>query len=193
MTEIMAEQMSLFDLDIWSSKMSADYCPQTAEQISRQSLRKSSGSSAQKPLMCLCLRSGGGADNSMMSWVDSASLGQPTTASIGVYRKEDEGYVSLPTSMVLPQGRFSLTLNMSELPREVTSSRPQDILETDADKKYSLSVKACLGILNRASRKGKPLPEELKKALLRQAGLEETADTETVKQAYTLKVRGGRV
>ena len=40
-----------------------------------------------------------------------------------------------------------------------------DILEEDADPKYSLSSKACAGILNRAQRRGKELPEILKKAL----------------------------
>lgn len=43
------------------------------------------------------------------------------------------------------------------------------ILESNADPKYNLSAKACQGILNRAERRGKELPEILKKALLRQA------------------------
>jgi hypothetical protein len=50
------------------------------------------------------------------------------------------------------------------------------ILESNPDPKYNLSAKACRGILNRAQRRGKELPEELKLALLRQA---EGADNST--------------
>ena len=43
------------------------------------------------------------------------------------------------------------------------------VLEENADPRYNLSAKACQGILNRAEKRGKELPEELKSALLRQA------------------------
>lgn len=43
------------------------------------------------------------------------------------------------------------------------------ILEENADPALRLSAKACQGILNRAEKRGKELPEELKSALLRQA------------------------
>ena len=45
------------------------------------------------------------------------------------------------------------------------------ILEENAPDKYSLSPKACLGILRRAERRGKDLPPLLKAALMCQAGL----------------------
>ena len=44
-------------------------------------------------------------------------------------------------------------------------TRLSDILERDPDPKYRLSAKACQGILNRAQRRGKALPEQLKAAL----------------------------
>lgn len=44
-------------------------------------------------------------------------------------------------------------------------------MEQDPDEKYGLSKKACLGILRRAKERGKPLPEQLKWALMVQAGL----------------------
>ena len=44
------------------------------------------------------------------------------------------------------------------------------ILETEAPAKYSLSQKACAGILRRAERRGKDLPPLLKAALMQQAG-----------------------
>ena len=43
------------------------------------------------------------------------------------------------------------------------------ILEADAPAKYSLSPKACAGILRRAERRGKELPPLLKAALIQQA------------------------
>jgi hypothetical protein len=43
------------------------------------------------------------------------------------------------------------------------------ILEDSPHPKYSLSAKACQGILNRAAKRGKELPPELKAALEAQA------------------------
>ncbi len=48
---------------------------------------------------------------------------------------------------------------------EVIPSRLTDVLEKDVDPKYFLSAKACQGILTRANRRGKALPEELRVAL----------------------------
>ena len=45
------------------------------------------------------------------------------------------------------------------------------ILEENVPEKYSLSPKACAGILRRAERRGKDLPPLLKAALMNQAGL----------------------
>ena len=45
-----------------------------------------------------------------------------------------------------------------------------EILLAEVPQKYYLSPKACLGILRRASVRGKELPEVLKRALERQAG-----------------------
>ena len=44
------------------------------------------------------------------------------------------------------------------------------ILEENVPEKYSLSPKACAGILRRAERRGKDLPPLLKAALVQQAG-----------------------
>jgi hypothetical protein len=49
----------------------------------------------------------------------------------------------------------------------VSVSRLSQILEEDAPQKYYLSAKACTGILNRAAKRGKELPEVLKTALVR--------------------------
>ena len=60
----------------------------------------------------------------------------------------------------------SLTLNIGEFPNAERESRLSWILEDNVPQKYYLSARACQGILTRASRRGKPLPEILKQALL---------------------------
>jgi len=52
-----------------------------------------------------------------------------------------------------------------EAPHEPVVTKLSDILQQDADPKYKLSAKACQGILNRAERRGKVLPDMLKEAL----------------------------
>jgi hypothetical protein len=60
----------------------------------------------------------------------------------------------------------SLTLNIGESPKEESVSLLSQILEDNVPQKYYLSARACQGILTRASRRGKQLPELLKTALL---------------------------
>ena len=60
----------------------------------------------------------------------------------------------------------SSTLNIGECPREESVSLLSWILQADAPEKYYLSAKACRGILTRASRRGKKLPDLLQTALL---------------------------
>lgn len=60
----------------------------------------------------------------------------------------------------------SLMLNIGESPREESVSLLSQILEVNAPEKYYLSERACQGILNRASRRGKKLPDLLQMALL---------------------------
>jgi len=72
----------------------------------------------------------------------------------------------LPTSGMAWPGRY-LTLSTSEWRNDADVSSLSDILEDNPDPKYSLSVKACLGILNRAEKRNKTLPPLLKDALQR--------------------------
>ena len=57
------------------------------------------------------------------------------------------------------------TLNTGESPSVAVESTLSSILEENAPEKYYLSAKACEGILRRAERRGKQLPEMLKTAL----------------------------
>ena len=135
-------QMTIFDLDpaIWYGRTSPEPSVQTKGKTSKQSSPKSSESSDRTRPMFLYLIGGGGASQ-VASW-DTVqpdalfpSLGDYTTRSFGVY------------------------------PREENESRLSQILEDSAHPKYYLSARACVGILNRAAKRGKELPEILKKAL----------------------------
>ena len=62
-----------------------------------------------------------------------------------------------------------MTRNTGEFPNVAVVSRLSQILEETPQEKYSLSAKACQGILRRAERRGKDLPESLKAVLVEQA------------------------
>lgn len=81
-----------------------------------------------------------------------------------------------------------MTRNTGESPNVAVESRLSQILEATPPAKYSLTAKACLGILRRAERRGKDLPELLKAVLIAQSqsttkpragGAEERAATTT--------------
>jgi hypothetical protein len=60
-----------------------------------------------------------------------------------------------------------LTLNTSEWPKDADVCLLSDTLETgDVPQRFYLSAKACAGILRRAERRGKSLPQPLQQALL---------------------------
>lgn len=132
----MVEQLNLCDLAGWSGKTYQEPLAATQEKTSRRYSPKSSGSSNRNAPMCLCLTGGGQKrDACTMSWADGALLGEYTTRSFGEY------------------------------PREENESRLSQILEECAPQRFYLSERACQGILNRAKRRGKELPPELKQAL----------------------------
>ena len=58
------------------------------------------------------------------------------------------------------------TPNTGECPNAAVESRLSWILEADVPAKYYLTPKACQGILNRANRRRKGLPETLEAALI---------------------------
>lgn len=65
------------------------------------------------------------------------------------------------------------TLNIGEYPSVAEESHLWQILQDDPPERYFLSAKACLGILRRAERRGKKLPELLEMALREQVGTNE--------------------
>jgi hypothetical protein len=73
------------------------------------------------------------------------------------------------TSGIMSHGEY-WTLSISEWPKDAAVCSLSEVLETgEIPSKYFLSPKACQGILRRAEKRGKKIPEALRVALERQA------------------------
>lgn len=141
MTERTDGQVTWSDLGLWSGKTCPEHSAATKGETSRQSSKRSSASQSRKPPILKCLKKAG-------------QLGGATTM-----RWEDDG-AWLGECMMRNTGEF---------PNAAVGSRLSQILEATPQGKYSLSAKACQGILRRAERRGKDLPETLKTVLLMQS------------------------
>ena len=80
-------------------------------------------------------------------------------------------------------------LNTGVSPSDVKGSSLSQILQADPPTKYYLTPKACLGILRRASERGKELPKKLARALKIQAGLMRPDGQPTGLDAYHINQR----
>ena len=143
MTEDLDGQLGLFDPVTWSGRTSPELSPaENPKAATSPPSSKRSSKSANRAPLCLCL-----------------------------YRTED-GQNPGATTLKMAPGRLLgeyTTRSFGESPSEENASRLSQILEDAAHPKYSLSAKACEGILRRAERRGKELPHELREALERQA------------------------
>ena len=147
MTSRMGEQMSLFDLAGPSTKMYRAHCPQTKARTSAASSKSLPKSSRKMPLFLdLTTEYGVTAERSWQ--MGGVSLGEYTMGSFG------EQPNTLMNECIF--GEHHNGVSVSLLSQILVDAAPQ---------RYSLSAKACQGILNRASRRGKKLPEILQKAL----------------------------
>lgn len=149
MTEELAGQVSLFDRDIWSGRMSPEHLAPTAEKTFEPSWKCVRVSQSQA-LLFLDLRTTSGRAQESSAVILGLSHGE------------------------------SMTLNIGECPNEEKESRLSQILEVTAPEKYSLSARACQGILRRAATRGKQLPEMLRIALEKQASSSTTKGGERI-------------
>ena len=133
-----AVQESLFGPDSWCGKMSQEPLAQTKATTSAPSSKKQSGSQNRTRPTFHCLQKAAG------RWL---------TAGMGMDGPS-------PTE-------FSMR-SFGECPSVAVESRLSQILEDTPHQKYSLSAKACAGILRRAERRGKKLPPELEAVLIAQ-------------------------
>lgn len=134
------EQEKILDHASWCGKTSPELSAQTKEQTSEQSCKKRSVSSAKKSPLFLCLTKAG-------LWQDASTVRGGIGPSLGEF----------------------LTLSFGEYPSVDAESHLSQILEDSPHPKYSLSAKACQGIIRRAERRGKPLPDLLRTVLEKQA------------------------
>lgn len=143
MTDRLDGQVTWSDLGLWSGKTYPEHSQATKGKTSRQSSKRSSASQNRKPPILKCLkRVGTPGGAATMKWEDDGAwLGE------------------------------CMMRNTGESPNVAVVSRLSQILEATPQEKYSLSAKACQGILRRAERRGKDLPETLKAALLMQSEL----------------------
>ena len=168
MNEVMDGQESLFGPDIPSTRMSPEHSPQTKEKTGGASSKRSAASKIRLP-MSLDLRTVNG-KRAEASWVTGIlSHGRLRTLNSGELRRDADGLLWLPITADTQQPTFFLTLNIGERPRTPNPTKLSQILERNPDPKYSLSARACPGILNRAARRGKELPPQLRLALEAQA------------------------
>ena len=133
-TNYEAEQLSMFDQDLWYGKMFPVPTAPTRETTSALCSNRWREYPTQR-FQSLCLKKAGGSDPAR-SWVtDGLSRGERST------------------------------LNFGECPSAENASTLSQILVANAPGRYSLSAKACAGILRRAQKRGKALPPMLREAL----------------------------
>ena len=176
MTSRMGEQLTLQDLGMLSTKTYRAHSQ--AIETNSEAVKTSAASSkhshksSKKMFAFLDLRANG-PQAEASSWTTDRLLGDYTMLNGSECRKDGSASLCYVTSTDLLHQGFCLTLNLSEKPRIANPSLLSEILEEDADPRYNLSSKACRGILNRANKRGKRLPEVLEEALRSQITDEE--------------------
>lgn len=167
------DQVSLFAVDTQSTKTSQALSAVTTERTGKQSSRNSSESQTKMLPQFLFLQKGSGANGEDI-WEKDLTvggllpLGCMTRSGTESPRGDAEYAFALTTVDGQPTG-YCLTLNTEEKPRTPIVEKLSQILEKNPNPKYQLSPKACIGILRRAERRGKKLPEALERALRAQA------------------------
>ena len=156
-----AEQLSIYDLDLWCGKMCPEPSPaeHQKERISGSSSRRSS---ELKSVVFQSLDLTPGAGN-----------------LLGEFYWE----------LISPWRGDASTLNTGVSPREEKESSLSQILQDDPPDKYYLTRKACLGILRRAFERGKELPRKLNRALEIQSGVAPPDGRSTPLEAYHINQR----
>ena len=151
-------QLTLFDQGLCFGKTSPVHSAPQKARISKPSSKKQSGSQSRTP---------------------------PTFHYL---QKETGQWQTAGTEMAGPLPTEYSTRSFGESPNDAVESHLSQILEDTPHPKYSLSAKACAGILRRAANRGKQIPPELARVLRKQcSAFKETASTEPTQQDVTEK------
>ena len=137
------EQITLFDLGIW--------CGRTYPEPSPAEIPR--------------------ARTSVLSWKKLYELKAIAFQSLDLTPGSGNLLGEFYWELISPWLGASSTLNTGASPSDAVASSLSRILEAEPHPRYYLSRTACLGILRRASERGKELPPQLKAALMMQAGL----------------------
>lgn len=154
MTERMDGQVTWSDLGFSFGRMLSEHSAATKEKTSQPCWKKLRVLQNQDFLYLDCRKSGNGQKQEPLTVMGGLSLGELITLNAG--EKPSETAVQ---EMLSVWGPHSVA----------EESRLSQILEVNPLPKYNLTAKACLGILRRAERRGKDLPEMLKTVLLMQS------------------------
>lgn len=147
-------QVTWSDLGISFGRTLSEHSAATEDGTSTPCWKKLRVSQNQDFLYLDCRKSGNGQKQEPLTVMGGLSLGELTTLKTG--EKPSETAVQ---EMLSVWGPHSVA----------EESRLSQILEVNPLPKYNLTAKACLGILRRAERRGKDLPERLKQVLLMQS------------------------
>lgn len=147
-------QVTWSDLGFSFGRTLSEHSAATEDETSTPCWKKLRVSQNQDFLYLDCRKSGNGQKQEPLTVMGGLSLGELTTLKTG--EKPSETAVQ---EMLSVWGPHSVA----------EGSRLSQILEVNPLPKYNLTAKACLGILRRAERRGKDLPERLKAVLLMQS------------------------
>jgi hypothetical protein len=145
--------MSIFDLDLSFGKMSQELSQATEGKILEPSW-KNFVESKKTTFQFLCLTGDVGRIAEQSQATASLLRGDLWTLNTSEYLNVENASPS-----------WSITGGATQRTYYYRESRLSEILQTDASEKYYLSARACEGILRRADKRGKELPEVLKAAL----------------------------
>lgn len=174
-------QVTWPDLGISFGRTLSEHSAATKEKTSQPCWKKLRVSQNQDFLYLDCRKSGNGQKQEPLTVMGGLSLGELTTLRTG--EKPSETAVQ---EMLSVWGPHSVA----------EESRLSQILEENPLPKYNLTAKACLGVLRRAERRGKDLPERLKAVLIRQlqgASPQERTEAPAPTEApisYAVRIRG---
>lgn len=147
-------QVTWSDLGFSFGRTLSEHSAAIEEKTSQPCWKKLRVSQNQDFLYLDCRKSGNGQKQEPLTVMGGLSLGELTTLRTG--EKPSETAVQ---EMLSVWGPHSVA----------EESRLSQILEVNPLPKYNLTAKACQGILRRAERRGKDLPERLKAVLLMQS------------------------